>query len=89
VTPAQSGVNTLSQILVEDRMRGRVGGALNAVVSGASILSMAFAGIAAALIGVRSVFVVAGLVAVLGGAGAGFLFRGSGVQASESAVATT
>ncbi|MGA7097045.1 MAG: MFS transporter [Acidimicrobiia bacterium] len=77
MTPVQSGASTLSQLLVEDRMRGRVGGALNALISGASILSMAFAGVAAAALGVRSVFVLAGALAAAGGLIAGFLFRGA------------
>ncbi len=77
MTPTQSGVSTLGQLLVEDRMRGRVGGALNALISGASILSMALAGVAAAAIGVRNVFVVAGAITVCGGVLAASLFKGA------------
>ncbi|MGA7228456.1 MAG: MFS transporter [Acidimicrobiia bacterium] len=88
MTPVQSGVSTLSQLLVEDRMRGRVGGALNALISGASILSMAFAGVAAAAIGVRSVFVLAGVLAAAGGLISAFLFRGARLDTSPSSPVT-
>jgi MFS transporter, DHA3 family, macrolide efflux protein len=87
ITPAQSGVSTLSQTLVEDRMRGRVGGALNAVISGATIASMAFAGIAAGLFGVRNVFVISGAIAAAGGVAAWFLFRGVDAPAGGRAIA--
>jgi MFS transporter, DHA3 family, macrolide efflux protein len=87
ITPAQSGVSTLSQTLVEDRMRGRVGGALNAVISGATIASMAFAGIAAGFFGVRNVFIISGAIAAAGGIVAWFLFRGVEATAGGRAMA--
>jgi MFS family permease len=67
IAPTQAGVSTLSQTLIEDKMRGRVGGALSAVVSAANVASMGLAGVAAAALGVRNVFVVAGVICSLAG----------------------
>lgn len=67
IAPAQAGVNTLSQTLIPDAMRGRVGGALSASISAASVTSMGAAGIAAAFLGIRGVFAVAGALTVLAG----------------------
>ena len=75
VTPTQAGVSTLSQSLIEDEMRGRVGGALSALISGANVLSMGVAGVAAAAIGIRTVFVFSGLLAIVAGILAGLLLR--------------
>lgn len=74
VGPVQAGANTLSQTLIEDSMRGRVGGALNTLVSAANIVSMGLAGVAAAAIGTRSVFLVSGGLVVLAGFLAYWLF---------------
>lgn len=75
VGPVQAGANTLSQTLIEDSMRGRVGGALNTLVSGANILSMALAGVAAAALGTRNVFLLSGGLVFLSGLLAFVLFR--------------
>ncbi|HEX6287302.1 MAG TPA: MFS transporter, partial [Acidimicrobiia bacterium] len=75
VGPVQAGANTLSQTLIEDSMRGRVGGALNTLVSGANIVSMGLAGIAAAAFGTRNVFVLSGALVFLSGLLAFVLFR--------------
>jgi MFS family permease len=80
VTPTQAGVSTLSQTLIEDEMRGRVGGALSALISGANVLSMGVAGVAAAAIGIQTVFVLSGLIVVLAGILAGLLLRGVDVR---------
>ncbi len=77
ITPTNAGVATLTQTLIEDSMRGRVGGALSALVSGATVLSMGAAGVAAATIGVRGVFLVAGILSILAGVLAWFLLRGA------------
>jgi MFS family permease len=76
VGPAQAGVSTLSQTLVEDSMRGRVGGVLNALISGATVLSMGLAGVAAAAIGTRNVFLAAGAFSVVAGLLAFWFFNG-------------
>lgn len=60
VGPVQAGANTLSQTLVEDAMRGRVGGAINTLLSAANVTSMGLAGLAAAAIGTRNVFLLCG-----------------------------
>jgi MFS transporter, DHA3 family, macrolide efflux protein len=67
VSPLQAAVITMLQVNVEDAERGRIMSVLNAAMSAASVLSMAFAGIAGDLLGVRSVFFVA---AAIIGAGA-------------------
>lgn len=67
VAPVQAGVSTLVQTTVDDQARGRVGAALSAVIGSANLVSMAFAGVLAAAIGVREVFVVSGLIGVMAG----------------------
>jgi MFS family permease len=75
VGPVQAGANTLSQTLIEDSMRGRVGGALNTLVSAANVTSMGLAGVAAAAIGTRKVFLASGTLVMLSGLLALWLFR--------------
>ena len=89
VTPTQAGVSTLSQTLIEDDMRGRVGGALSALISGANVLSMGVAGVAAAAIGIRNVFILSGLIVVLAGILAGLLLRGVDVRRDPATVPET
>ncbi len=76
VGPAQAGMSTLSQTLVEDSMRGRVGGVLNALISAATVVSMGLAGVAAATIGTRNVFLTAGALAIVAGLMMFGFFRG-------------
>ena len=80
ITPVQASVATLTQTLIADEMRGRVGGALNALISAATVLSMAFAGVVAAAIGVRNVFVLAGAITVVAGAISVVMFRGQSLE---------
>lgn len=75
VGPVQAGANTLSQTLVDDSMRGRVGGALNTLVSTANVVSMGLAGVVAAAIGTRGVFLASGAVVLFSGFLAFWLFR--------------
>lgn len=75
VGPVQAGANTLSQTLIEDSMRGRVGGALNTLISAANITSMGLAGVAAAVVGTRNVFLASGALVVVSGLLAFWLFR--------------
>lgn len=77
ITPLQASVSTLSQILIPDAMRGRVGGTLSALISTATITSMGLAGVLAAAIGVRSVFVAAGVVTIGAGVAAALVYRGT------------
>jgi len=89
ITPLQASVSTLVQTEVADELRGRTGAALNTVVTASQVTSMALAGVAAAAIGVRWVFVAAGGIAVLSGIVTAALFRGhvpsSGAAATETA----
>ncbi len=86
ITPLQASVSTLIQTEVEDAVRGRTGAALNTVITAAQVSSMALAGVAAAVMGVRGVFVLAGLIAVMSGAVTAVLFKGTAVvTASEPA----
>ena len=92
VGPVQAGANTLSQTLIEDSMRGRVGGALNTLVSGANIVSMGLAGVAAAAFGTRNVFLLSGGLVFLSGLLAFVLFRelrGAARSESEGVAAAT
>jgi MFS family permease len=75
VTPVQASIATLSQTCVADEVRGRVGATLNALISTASLISMALAGMLGDLIGVRGVFVVAGGIGVCAGLAAAAVFR--------------
>lgn len=76
VAPVQAGVATLAQILVPDELRGRVNSALNTVISLAMVVSQAFAGVLAAAVGVRAVFVIGGALTLLAGVVSSLLFAG-------------
>lgn len=75
VTPLQAAVSTLMQTSVAGDVLGRVGAALNTTIGAANLLSMACAGLLGALLGVRNVFVFAGMVSVIAGLLALRLFR--------------
>ena len=75
MTPLQSAVSTLAQTMIPDAMRGRVGAALNTLLTTATVTSMGFAGVAAAALGVRSVFIAAGAISIVAGAVAAMMFR--------------
>jgi MFS transporter, DHA3 family, macrolide efflux protein len=77
VMPVQATTMTLVQRSTSDGTRGRVAGTLNAAIQTASIGSMAAAGILADLIGIRSVFALGALVALLAAVVAAVLFRGA------------
>jgi MFS family permease len=78
LTPVQAAVTTLLQAEVPDDLRGRIGAVFSTVVTSANVVSMAIAGAAAALLGIRGVFVLAGAVAVLSGLLAATLLRPGG-----------
>lgn len=84
VGPVQAGANTLSQTLVEDSMRGRVGGAINTVLSAANVASMGLAGVAAAAIGTRNVFLLCGGLVLTSGLLAYWLLRDLRTASSEA-----
>lgn len=76
VTPLQASVSTIIQTSVNNEVRGRISGALNTMVSTASLVSMGLAGGLAQAIGVRNVFVAGGMVIVVAGLAAAWAFRG-------------
>jgi MFS transporter, DHA3 family, macrolide efflux protein len=77
VTPLQAAVITMLQLNVEDAERGRIMSVLNASMSAASVLSMAFAGIAGEVVGVRQVFFLAGAICGVGAVISLVGFRGT------------
>ena len=82
VSPFQAAVVTILQTNTVDAERGRVMSVLQAAMSGSSVLSMAFAGIAGDVVGVRAVFLGAG---VLVGVGAVVAFLGYRQTAGRTA----
>jgi MFS family permease len=77
VSPLQASVVTMLQVNVADAERGRIMSVLNAAMSGATVLSMAFAGIVGDLVGVRNVFFVAGAIVAVGAFVSLIGFRGT------------
>ncbi len=82
VTPLQASVSTLVQTEVDDEVRGRTGAALNTVLTGSQVASMALAGVAATALGTRAVFVLAGAIAVVASAATVALFKGVTLRAT-------
>jgi hypothetical protein len=67
VAPINTGVMTLMQIVVPNEQLGRVGGGLGTVGDTASIGSMALAGVLGAILGIPLVFLMGGILCILGG----------------------
>jgi MFS family permease len=76
ITPLQAAVTTIVQTGVADEQRGRVGATMHAIVSAASVISMALAGVLADAVGIRNGFFVAGVVVGLAAVTAAGFFRG-------------
>ncbi len=85
VMPVQATTMTIVQSTTTDATRGRVAGALNAVIQTATIGSMAAAGILADVIGIRWVFAIGGGVALLAAVTAWALFRRAPAVGSAAA----
>jgi MFS family permease len=77
VSPLQAAVVTMLQLNVVDAERGRIMSVLNAAMSAATVLSMAFAGIAGEVVGVRNVFFLAGAIVAVGAVISLVGFRGT------------
>lgn len=77
VTPVQASFSTLVQTAATRDIRGRVAALMGSATSGASVLSMAFAGLAGDLLGARTVFVLCAGVIACGALIALMLFRRS------------
>lgn len=88
ITPLQASVVTVMQTGVPDAARGRVMSTLQASMSGASIGSMALAGVLGDLIGIREVFVASGAIVVAGGLLAAALYRGAGSAVAAATEST-
>jgi len=76
ITPLQASVQTIAQTAVPDEVRGRTGAANNALITTANLISMAAAGVLADAVGVRTVFIISGIVVASAGLVAGLIFRG-------------
>jgi MFS family permease len=75
LTPVQAASSTLMQANVPDEKRGRAGSALNTVITLASVISMASAGLLGDALGIRQVFYLSGAVTVFAGLLAFILMR--------------
>lgn len=71
LTPMQSALDTITQLVVPDLKRGRVGSAMNAAYSTAGLISMALASLFDDAVGLGAVFLIVGLF-VLGSGLLGF-----------------
>jgi MFS family permease len=78
VAPVQASASTILQTEAPPEMLGRVGGTFSSVATGASILSMAVAGLAAAAIGSRLVFLISGFVVMFSALVMIGFFKGTG-----------
>jgi MFS family permease len=67
ITPIQAGIATIMQTNVDNKARGRVGAALNSVISVSQLVSMGLAGTLAEVIGVRNVFLAGGVLTLAAG----------------------
>jgi MFS family permease len=71
-----SSTQTILQVAVPDKLRGRTGAARMVLIMIANLISMGAAGILADTIGARNVFIISGSFAVLGGIAAFIIFHG-------------
>jgi MFS family permease len=68
VTPTQAAISTIVQTEVPLEALGRVSSSLGTISTTAQVASMALSGIAAAALGLRSVFVIAGIIVLVAAA---------------------
>lgn len=81
IPPVSSSIQTIQQTYVSDDLRGRISASYSALVTTATLLSMAYAGVLADAIGARTVFMISGFAVMLAGMAAFLMFRGLGSQA--------
>ena len=90
ITPAHAATQTILQSATTDSLRGRVLGAFGASMSATTIVSTAAAGIFAGVAGVRTVFLVGGVICLIAAAASWALFRldrgRAAAEASRSAM---
>jgi MFS family permease len=77
VTPLQASFATIIQTETPPELLGRTGSALNAAATASNVAAMAIAGGVAAVVGVRSVFVIGGVVVFISALVAFLMFRGT------------
>jgi MFS transporter, DHA3 family, macrolide efflux protein len=65
VVPLSAASGAIMQKMVSNELMGRVSSSFNVVTGGASLLSMALAGTLGATIGMRNVFLIAGVIVAL------------------------
>ncbi len=67
LVPAQSALMTMMQLSVPDLKRGRVGSALNAMITAAGLLSMAAAAAASEVVELSRIYIVSGMITTSAG----------------------
>ena len=67
LVPLQSALTTILQMSVPDKKRGRVGASFNAVTTAASLISMGLAATFGEMIGLRTVYLLTGILIFLAG----------------------
>ena len=80
LVPMQASIATLLQTSVDNKMLGRVGSAVNSIVSVASLVSMGLAGVLAQEVGVRNVVLMGGGLALLAGLSSIVMLRAPKLQ---------
>jgi MFS family permease len=73
--PAQSGMMTMMQLAVPDLKRGRVGSAMNALTTAAGLVSMGIAAALGEVVGLRTMYAIAGLITMSAGVVGLFVLR--------------
>jgi len=77
VVMARGALDTISQALSPDAVRGRVQSAVNLLVVAATAMAEGLSALLGSLIGVQAVFAAAGVVTALAGLTAVFVLRGA------------
>ncbi|HEX2912844.1 MAG TPA: MFS transporter [Chloroflexia bacterium] len=86
ITPVQAATMTIMQTGAANEVRGRVAATNNSVFATSNLVSMGLAGALGDVIGVRNVFVVSGLMCLLGGFVAIWLVRNPAKQVTGKPV---
>ncbi len=83
VVIARGALDTISQALSPDTVRGRVQSAVNLLVVSATAVAKGISAVLGSLIGVQAVFVAAGVVTALTGMAAIYVLRGAASETSH------
>ena len=76
--PANSALTTIMQLAIPDLKRGRVNSSLGAVTTAAGLISMASATVVGESIGLRSVYIIIGVIIIFSGLSGFWLLKESG-----------